>query len=115
MVAAAIAYAASGCESILDFSIPPWFIPTVCKMAGSREIIIDYVVLCPSEAVCATRALEREQGKIRDYEQYREFHAAFAEMKSHILDGDANSAAEAASLIRSQLSTGKFCIYPSAS
>ena len=49
MTAAAIPYATGGSQVILDFSIPPWFLDTVKKVAGVRDVPVDYVVLRPSE------------------------------------------------------------------
>src|SRR5271166_6139849 len=66
MTAASLPYAASGYETILDFSIPPWFLDTARAIAKVREAPLDYVVLRPSEAVCAARAAARAEGKIVD-------------------------------------------------
>src|SRR6516225_3425982 len=56
MMAAAVPYATSGYEVILDFSIPPWFLDAAQTIANMRNIPLDYVVLRPPEAVCAQRA-----------------------------------------------------------
>src|ERR1700710_1089793 len=62
MVAAAIPYARTGYQVIVDFSIPPWFLPTVLKMLKPRDVSLQYVVIRPSEAVCINRAATRAEG-----------------------------------------------------
>jgi len=109
MIAAAVAYAASGYETILDFTIPPWYLEGVHKIAGSREITIDYVVLMPDEAICAERAKTREKGKIEDYSKLHEFYESFAKAPTQIIN-DMRDAATIATQIRQGLAEGKFRI-----
>lgn len=73
MTAAAVPYALYGYEVILDFSIPPWFLDTALRIAGTRDVPLDYVVLCPSEEVCAARAAARNEGAIPDYRPIMSF------------------------------------------
>ena len=41
MAAAAIPFATGGSHVVLDFSIPPWFLDTVKKIAGMRDVPVD--------------------------------------------------------------------------
>ncbi|HEY1676950.1 MAG TPA: AAA family ATPase [Candidatus Sulfotelmatobacter sp.] len=108
MTAAAIPYVMAGYHVILDFSIPPWFLEAACKIVKKREIPLDFVVLRPSEKVCAERAASRAQGQISDYTPYRELHAAFDEAERYIIHDDTSDAATVAKLIRKGLDEGKF-------
>src|SRR6202012_5850437 len=80
MVAASVPYALQGYEVILDFSIPPWFLDTAKRIAGMREVPLDYVVLRPPATVCAQRAKERAEGAIGDYAQYQDLYDDFREV-----------------------------------
>ena len=64
MTAAAIPFARSGYEVLLDFSIPPQFLGTARKIL--KEVPLNYVVLRPSLSVCETRAASRAEGRIID-------------------------------------------------
>jgi chloramphenicol 3-O-phosphotransferase len=75
MTAATVPWARSGYEVILDFSMPPQFLPTARKILN--DIRINYVVLCPSLSICESRAAVRTEGRIRDYSRYRDFYALF--------------------------------------
>ena len=106
MTAASLPYAASGYETILDFSIPPWFLDTARAVAKVREVPLDYVVLRPSEAVCAARA----EGPISDYASYRELYASFDGVERNTIRGDASDAKAVAVRIREGLDAGLFRI-----
>ena len=108
MTAASIPFAKEGYEVILDFSIPPWFLDTVRKIAGGRDFSLDYVIIKPSEATCIARASSRTEGVIADYTPYKEFYADFNGLERHTLADDACSAAEAAARIRSGIDAGLF-------
>jgi chloramphenicol 3-O-phosphotransferase len=108
MTAAALPYAASGYETILDFSIPPWFLDTARKIAKVREVSLDYVVLRPSEKVCAVRAAARTEGKITDYAPYSELYATFEAEPRHLIEDDASDAKALAARIREGLDAGLF-------
>ncbi|MGH7635637.1 MAG: hypothetical protein ACRENC_18045, partial [Gemmatimonadaceae bacterium] len=69
---------------------------------------LDYVVLRPSEQVCADRAKHRTEGAIADYEQYREFYRDFDQVATHIVCDDAMSAAETATVILRGAADGRF-------
>jgi hypothetical protein len=109
MVAAAMPYALYGYETILDFSMPPWFLETADKIARTREVPMDYVVLRPGETLCAARAAERSEGIITDYTPYRELYSAFDEAgRRHIVCNDKGDAGVTAGQIREGLDEGKY-------
>ena len=106
MTAAALPFARSGFDVLLDFSIPPEFLPTARKIL--KEVALDYVMLRPSLAACEARAAGRAEGKIADYAAYREFYLLFDGAERYtICDDDADAAVLAAS-IRNGLSAGMF-------
>lgn len=108
MTAAAIPYATGGSHVILDFSIPPWFLDTVRKIAAMRAVPLDYVVVRPSEQVCAARAKARTEGSITDYSPYLELYRDFDQVARHIVCDDAMSAAETAAAIVRGVELGQF-------
>jgi adenylate kinase family enzyme len=109
MVTAAMTYALYGYEALLDFSIPPWFLETAEKVAGRREIPLDYVVLLPAEEVCAARAAGRAEGIINDYAPYRDLYTDFREAgRRHLIVNDQTDPVATARLIREGLEEGKF-------
>lgn len=110
MTAAAIPYALYGYQVILDFSIPPWFLNTAQRLLKAKEISLDYVVLRPSEEVCASRAANRSEGTITDYEHYRELYSSFDGAERHIIADDTADAATVAARIKQGLDVGKFRI-----
>jgi hypothetical protein len=110
MTAAAVPYALSGYEVILDFSIPPWFLETAIKIAGLRNVPLDYVVLRPGETVCAARAAARAEGRIADYTPYHDLYSDFDEAGKYTIRDDERDAPVVAALIREGLGTGKFRI-----
>jgi len=108
MTVASVPFAAGGSHVILDFSIPPWFLDTVRKIAATREVALDYVVLRPSEQVCAERAKARAEGSIADYSHYGELYRDFDQVARHILCNDTMSPTESASAILRGLAEGRF-------
>jgi adenylate kinase family enzyme len=110
MTAAAVPYALHGYEVILDFSIPPWFLETAQKVAKSKDVPLDYVVLRPSEKVCAARAAARPEGTIVDYTRYRDLYTAFDESERYTISDDSSDAATVAARIRDGLQAEKFRI-----
>jgi hypothetical protein len=99
-----------GYEVILDFSIPPWFLETAQKVAKSKDVPLDYVVLRPSEKVCAARAAARPEGAIVDYTRYRDLYKAFDESERYTISDDSSDAATVAVRIRDGLQAEKFRI-----
>jgi chloramphenicol 3-O-phosphotransferase len=108
VTAASLSYARAGYEVILDFSIPPWFLPTVHKIITSRGMQIHYVVLRPARDTCALRAAGRSEGAVVDYGHLDEFYESFAEAGPYIVSDDDCSPAEMAALIREGQDKGMF-------
>ncbi|MEI9905213.1 MAG: AAA family ATPase [Asticcacaulis sp.] len=109
MIAAAVPYASSKYEVIVDFSIPPWFLDTAKAIATFKGADLHYIVLLPPEEVCADRAAARLEGTIADYSTYRDLYADFTKAgPAHTLEPDATDPAEIARLIRQGLTSGRF-------
>lgn len=108
MTAAAIPFARSGYEVILDFSIPPDFLGTARKIL--KDVPLDYIVLRPSLAVCEARARSRVEGSILDYATYRDFYALFEEPARYSVCDDHADAASLAKRIHEGLTAGVFRI-----
>jgi energy-coupling factor transporter ATP-binding protein EcfA2 len=108
MTGAALPYALYGYEVILDFSIPPWFLETAQKIVKSRDVPLDYVVLRPSETVCAARAAARPEGAIADYAPYRDLYSSFDGAARYTIKDDASDAAVVAARMREGLDSRKF-------
>jgi len=75
MTAAAVPFARSEFGVLLDFSIPPDFLPTAQKIL--KGLPLDFIVLRPTLEICARRAAERKEGKITNYGPYKSFYALF--------------------------------------
>jgi len=110
MTAAALAYALSGYQVILDFSIPPWFLDTILKMTHKRDVSLEYVVLRPSEKVCAMRAAGRTEGTITDYTPFHKLYLSFEKADQNAVDDDTTDVAEFAELVKKGLTAGIFRI-----
>jgi cytidylate kinase len=109
MVASAIRYARGGYQTVLDFSIPPWALKTI--VSATKDIRLDFVVICPSESVCAIRAATRTEGVMPDYTPYREFHRAFCTLgplEGHALRTDDATPNELVIEVRKGLTAGTF-------
>jgi adenylate kinase family enzyme len=101
MMAAAVRFAHGGYETFLDFTIGPWHLKAL--KAALKETPLDYVVICPSESVCAARAAARSEGTIPDYSLYRDLYAAFADpggLDRHFIRDDHADASKIAAQIR---------------
>lgn len=107
MTAAAVPFARTGSTVLLDFSMPPDFLPSARRII--KELPLDFVVLLPSRGACAQRAAARPQGRIANYQAYEEFYALFAAAPPrHVLAGDDADAATLARNIHEGLAAGTF-------
>jgi hypothetical protein len=106
MTAAAIPFARSGYDVVLDFSIPPYFLEVARKIL--KELPLEYVILKPSRAICAARAAARQEGAICDYSKYAGIYLLFDGFNRHkISDGDASEDVVAAQILEG-LNSGRF-------
>lgn len=77
MTAAAVPFARSGFQVLIDFSIPPTYVETARKIL--KDVPFDFVLLRPSLQVCVERAASRGEGAIGDYDMVKNFYARFEE------------------------------------
>lgn len=106
MTAAALPFARSGYDVLVDFSIPPEFLKTARVIL--KEVPLDYILLRPSQAVCEARAAGRKQGAIVDYAPYRDFYSMFEYADRHIIQDGEASAADVAKRVKDGLSALAF-------
>jgi cytidylate kinase len=110
MTAAALSCALYDYEVIVDFSIPPWFLETALKMATKRDVPLHYIVLRPSETVCADRAAARNEGTITDYSRFHELYNDFDQVERYAIPGDDCSIVEMATRMREAIDEGAFVV-----
>ena len=110
MVAAAMPCAKGGYETIVDFSIPLWFIDPLRTRFPDMDF--DYVVIRPAATICAARAAARSKGAIDDYTPYLDFYADFDVAKANLIADDNSGPATIATLIREGLEAGRFRLPP---
>jgi hypothetical protein len=67
MTSAAGSFVRTDYDVLLDFSIPPAFLPIAQKIL--RDAPLNYIVLCPPLEICAARARDRAEGKIMKYDR----------------------------------------------
>ena len=108
MTAAAIPFARSGYEALIDFSIPPQFLGTARKIV--KEVPLNYILLRPSLSVCENRAGSRAEGRISDYAKYRDFYALFEDSSIPAICDDKADAATVAKRIYEGLRAGEFAL-----
>lgn len=109
MMLAALPYARGGYRVIVDFSIGPWSLELF--QGWLRDTPFSYVILCPSEAVCAERAASRDEGAMADYSPYRDLHAAFCDLgpfERCAVRNDAQSPAALATHIDAAVAIGAY-------
>jgi chloramphenicol 3-O-phosphotransferase len=111
MTSAAGSLARTGYDVLLDFSIPPPFLPSAQKIL--REASLDFVVLRPPLEICEARARDRAEGKIAKYDQG--FYALFSADARHVVaPGDGESPRAIAEIVFQDLRAGRFRVAPSA-
>ncbi len=106
MTAAAVPFARSGFQVLIDFSIPPTFVDTARKIL--KEVPFDFVLLRPSLRVCVERAASREEGAISDYAMLKNFYTRFEEGSVEPICDDDADPASLARRIADGLSQGQF-------
>ena len=106
MTASARHYARDGYEVILDFSIPPWYLDAIRALLVGKPF--DYVVVRPSESVCAARASARPEGAIADYAPYHDLYTAFEALDGFTIRDDLSDPMTVAARIRAGLEAGTF-------
>ena len=109
MTSAAGSLTRTGYDVLLDFSIPPPFLPSAQKIL--KDAPLDYIVLRPSLEVCEARARDRVEGRIAKYD--RGFYALFSTEERHVVSEDALSPKAIAEIIYKGLSEGCFRVGPS--
>ena len=82
MLAAALPLAKAKYTVRVDFSIPPWFVPTALKMAQAKDYTLHYVMLLANKDLCIHRAATRPEGKIIYNQQQHDFYAFFDNARS---------------------------------
>lgn len=110
MTAAAVPLAAGGRHVLLDFSIPPWFLDTAKAIVSMRKLPLHFVVLRPSEAVCARRTATRPAGAVADYARFTDLYHDFDDVGAHALTDDTASPTETASAIMRGFAEGRFLL-----
>jgi adenylylsulfate kinase-like enzyme len=100
MTAAALPLARSGYDVLIDFSIPPEFLKTARIIL--KDVPLNYVLLRPSLAVCASRACSRAEGKITDYASYVDFYKLFEGPDQYAIHDDEADASAIARRIQEE-------------
>ena len=106
MTAAAVPFARSGFQVLIDFSIPPTFLETARKIL--KEVPFDFVLLKPSLQVCVDRAGSRKEGAITDYERLKNFYTLFENGTTDPICDDHADPASLAHRIAEGLNEGRF-------
>jgi hypothetical protein len=106
MMAAAIPFARSGFQVLIDFSIPPAYLDTARKIL--KEIPFDFVLLRPSLPVCVHRAATREKGAITESDRVKNFYTLFEGGPSEPICDDTAAPASLAQRIAEGLNQGRF-------
>jgi chloramphenicol 3-O-phosphotransferase len=105
MTSAAGSFTRTGYDVLLDFSIPPAFLPTAQKIL--RDAPVDYVLLRPPLEICEARARARAEGRITKYD--RGFYAMFAADPRHVVaPNNGESARAIATIVYEGLKEGTF-------
>jgi chloramphenicol 3-O-phosphotransferase len=108
MTSAAGSLARTGYDVLLDFSIPPPFVPGAQRIL--RDAPLNYIVLRPPLEVCAARARDRTEGKITKYD--RGFYALFSTEERHMISEQGESPKAIAEIIFKGLAESRFRVAP---
>jgi hypothetical protein len=110
MTSAAGSFSRTAYDVLLDFSIPPPFVPAAQKIL--RDAPLSYIVLRPPLEVCAARAGDRAEGKIATYD--RGFYALFASDSRHMVaPNNGESPKTIAQILHTSPKEGSFRVKPS--
>jgi chloramphenicol 3-O-phosphotransferase len=104
MTSAAGSFVRTGYDVLLDFLIPPAFVPGTQKIL--RDAPLNYIVLCPPLEVCAARARDRAERKITKYD--RGLYAMFAAEQRHVVSDESDGPKAIAEIIFKGLAEGRF-------
>jgi cytidylate kinase len=108
LIASSVRFARGGYDVVAEFTIGPWALDAIS--AAVKDIPLDYVVISPSLATCASRIAERDG---TDYEHYAELHAAFGKLgryEAHAIRDDRAEPGEIAARILAGLAGGDYRI-----
>lgn len=108
MLAAAVPLAPHADLTLVDFSVPPWFLQTALKIMAVREVPLQFVVLRPSLDVCAQRTQSRTEGAVPDYTRFVDLYHDFDEVEARFLEAGVQPAAESAARIVAGVEAGRF-------
>jgi AAA domain len=87
--AACFAFAAGGYFTVLDWVVGPWFLDVYQDDARRTGVLLDYVVLRPSETQASQRARDRTDRPIADYGPMRPLFEQMSDMgalETHVID-----------------------------
>jgi chloramphenicol 3-O-phosphotransferase len=96
-------FARGGYEAIIDFSVPPGFLAAALRRVG--EYPLQFVILRPTEEVCAARSAARGEA---DYSRYHEFYHLFEAAPEYDLNDLSGDPTAIAARLREQLVSGRF-------
>jgi chloramphenicol 3-O-phosphotransferase len=110
MTSAAGSFTRTGYDALIDFSIPPAFLPGAQKIL--RDAPLDYVLLRPPLEICEARARDRAERKITKYD--RGFYAMFTADARHVIAPKNGESPKAiAEIVYKGLKEGSFRVEPS--
>jgi adenylate kinase family enzyme len=110
MLGAAWHYHRDNYTVIVDFSIPVGYLDAVKRLL--RQEPFHFIVVMPSEPVCARRAAERAEGRIEDYTPYHDFYLEFFGVEDGTIEDDDASPDSIAATIYEGLASGRFLVNP---
>ena len=113
MAAAALPFARAGYHTIVDFTFPPAFLTRArAQRDKASDTELHWIVLRPSEDVCAARAAAPSPGAISLERYANEFHEMYkwfdGEKPQHVIQDDHGDAETLAARILDDLHAGKF-------
>ncbi|MES2341543.1 MAG: AAA family ATPase [Pseudomonadota bacterium] len=114
MVGAAVTYAKGGYEVVADGIVTDWVKQAFVEGAREAGLVLDFVVLIPSQATAAARARDRTDDPVADYSPYVALYELFAaEDAAHAIDSGGLAPTELAATLRDGVEAGRFALPPS--